>query len=334
MWAFSFCRDGAERISNQELLSASMDVDGFAGWTKTFVSQFLGKCTLEQYSLRLPAEEKVSIRIIAADRSSLHYPTWPVMEAVIRAVMESSEAKANGGIKMKHTELISKLEERVLEGGQHKFVQTFWALVISKDPKKILSAGFPSGLHCELILAAFLLYPVAANPAKDERLLSIAKVLLTFPHFHPLDNRSSHRCQVFDNERPTIRVSKRLCPACWEALLNLDPVKQFDVCGHHFVPYAVELPSWLPPKVVATMCSKFQTLVIQELQLLITPPSILLSSSGAPRQSQESQSNISVASSYTTDHVGADNLLQSFSSVWSFIKVRLFLRGPEFGGMV
>jgi hypothetical protein len=38
---------------------------------------------------------------------------------------------------------------------------------------------FPSGLHCEFILAAFLLYPKEANPVKDELLLKIAQVLLS-----------------------------------------------------------------------------------------------------------------------------------------------------------
>jgi hypothetical protein len=124
-----------------------------------------------------------------------------------------------------------------------------------------------------------------------------------------------------------------LCPACWEGLLFLDKVKQFDVCGHHFVPYAVELPLWLPPAVVDAMCERFRALVTEELQVLLESPDVSLpSSSGIPRQSQESQSNISIASSHTTDHIGADHLKESFAGVWSFIKVSLFLHVPFLKG--
>ena len=124
-----------------------------------------------------------------------------------------------------------------------------------------------------------------------------------------------------------------MCPACWEGLLVLDEEKQFDVCGHHFVPYAVELPSWLPQAVVDALVGRFRALVTEELQVLLeSPDASLPSSSGIPRQSQESQSNISVASSHTTDHLGAEHLMESFAGVWSFINVSLFPHAPFLKG--
>jgi hypothetical protein len=328
MWAFfSFCRKIAEPIPNQQLSSAS-SLDGFVRWTKTFVSHFLAKRALEQHCLKLPAKEQVRINIITTDRSPLRYPTWPVLSALVGTVVESSKATGNGGIALDRAEAVKKLEQRILsEKKQHKFLRAFRQMVSSKDPTQALALKFPSGLHCEFILAAFLLYPKEANPVKDELLLKIAKVLLfsiIFTHW------ITNHCQAFtDQQGFSIAVSKLLCPACWEGLLFLDETKQFDVFGHHFVPYAVELPSWLPPAVVDAMCERFRALVTEELQVLLESPDVSLpSSSGIPRQSQESQSNISVASSHTTDHMGADHLKESFAGALSFIKVSLFLHVP------
>lgn len=327
MWAFISCCRHAEPIPNQELSLAS-NLDGFVGWTKTLVSHFLAKRALEQHCLKLLAKEKVNIHIIAADRSPLRYPTWPVMKKVIREVVESSKATGNGGVALDPAEeVVKKLEQRILsEKNQHKFIRVFRQILSSNDPMQVLTSNFPTGLHCEFILAAFLLYPLQANPTNDEVLLKIAKVLLFSQCFqvHPLDN---HHRQAFTNQWAgfSIAVSKLLCPACWEGLLFLDPVKQFDVCGHHFVPYAIELPSWLPQVVFDAMCKKFRALVAEELQVLLESPDGSLQSSGVPRQSQESQSNISVASSHTTDHVGVDHLVDSYAGVWSYIQVSLFL---------
>ena len=334
MWAFfSFCRNSAESIPNQQLSSAS-SLDGFVGWMKTLVSHFLAKQALEQHCLKLPAKEQVRINIITMDRSPLCYPTWPVMSALVGTVVESSKATGNSGIALDCTEAVKKLEQRILsEKKQHNFLRAFKQMVSSKDPTQVLTFKFPSGLHCEFILAAFLLYPKEANPVKDEPLLKIAKVLLfSILFMHWITNH----CQAFTNQRGfSIAVSKLLCPACWEGLLFLDETKQFDVCGHHFVPYVVELPSWLPPAVVDAMCKRFRALVMEELQVLLESPDVsLLPLSGIPHQSQESQSNISVASSHTTDHMGADHLKESFASVWSFMKVSFFLHVPFLKGLM
>jgi hypothetical protein len=308
------------------------------GWTKTFVSHFLAKRALEQHCVKLQAKEKVSIHIVATDRSPLRYPTWPAMNALIRAVVESSKATGDGRISFDCDDVVKKLEQRILlEKKQHKVLGAFKQMVSRKDPMQVLTLNFPSGLHCEFILAALLLYPVEANPAKDERLRAIVEVLLFFHRFHPLDNQLSQRCQAFTDRqaRFSIAVSKLLCPACWEGLLLLDKVRQFDVYGHHFVPYAVELPEWLPPAVVDAMCRKFRSLVTVELQVLLESSDVSQpSSSGIPRPSQESQSNISISSSHTTDHIGADHLMDSFAGVWSFSKVSLFLDVPFLKGFM
>lgn len=124
-----------------------------------------------------------------------------------------------------------------------------------------------------------------------------------------------NHCQAFGDMLPSIMVSKLLCPTCWEGLLILDPAKRFGVCGHHRVPYAVELPSWLPQEVVAALSSKFRALVVEEFKLL-TSSVELPPSSG--RASQESQSHISIAS-HTSAHVGQHHHKQNFSSLWSDI---------------
>jgi hypothetical protein len=155
-------------------------------------------------------------------------------------------------------------------------------------------------------------------------LLSITKVLLSCSCFHPLDNRWSYNCQDFGDVKPhVITVSKRLCPICWESLGILDEENQFGVCSHHSISYAVELPLWLPAEVVDALSSKFWALSVQELQLLLSHTKHL--QSWAICQSQESESNISFASGYTSDHVRAQGMKQGSSSLWLFLKVRLFL---------
>lgn len=186
-------RHGAEPIPNQQLSSAS-DLDGFVGWVKTFVSHFLAKRALEQHCLKIPAEETVKIHIIATDRSLLRYPTWPVMNALIKDAVESSNAAGSGNITLDRAEDVAKkVEQRIYsEKKQHKLLTAFRQMLSSKDPMQVLVTNFPSGLHCEFILAAFLLYPLEANPVKDERLLKIAEVLLSTCLVHPLDNQSSY----------------------------------------------------------------------------------------------------------------------------------------------
>jgi hypothetical protein len=133
-------------------------------------------------------------------------------------------------------------------------------------------------------------------------------------------------CQDFGDAKPhVITVSKRLCPICWESLGIFDE-ENFGVCSHHSVPYAVELPSWLPAEVVDALSSKFRAFSVRELQLLSSCTK--RSESWATRQSQESESNISFASSYTSDHVGAQGMKQGSSGLWLFLKVSLFLHVP------
>ena len=164
------------------------------GWVKTFVSHSLTKWALEQHCLKLPGKEKVGINIIATDLSPLRYPTWPVMNALIREVVESSNTSGNSSITLDRAEDVAKkVEQRIhLEKKQHKVLTVFRQMLSSKDPMEVLLASFPSGLHCEFILAAFLLYPLEANPVKDKLLLQIAEVMLSTCHFYPLDNQSSH----------------------------------------------------------------------------------------------------------------------------------------------
>lgn len=68
--------------------------------------------------------------------------------------------------------------------------------------------------------------------------------------------------------------------------------------------------------------------------MLRSPDDPLVSSSGGRRQSQESWSNISVASSHMTDDVGADGFGDSTVSIWSFMKVSLSLHVPLVKGLM
>lgn len=160
-----------------QLLPASTEVDTVVGWVKTFVAQLLAKRALEKYCLTLPTDEQICFNIIATDRSKLCYASWSVMEDVIKTVMASSEAI--GLTSDMPPDVIGILKDRILASNSHnKVIRAFKALLESKDP-----GWFPSGLHCEFILGAFLLYPQLANPTDDKLLLSITEVLWSRPCF-------------------------------------------------------------------------------------------------------------------------------------------------------
>jgi hypothetical protein len=171
------CRYGTEPITNQQLLPASTEVDTVVGWVKTFVAQLLAKRALEKYCLTLLTDEQICFNIIATDRSKLCYASWSIMEDVIKTVMASSEAI--GLTSDMPPDVIGILKDRILASNSHnKVIRAFKALLESKDP-----GWFPSGLHCEFILGAFLLYPQLANPTDDKLLLSITEVLWSRPCF-------------------------------------------------------------------------------------------------------------------------------------------------------
>jgi hypothetical protein len=163
-----------------------MEVDAVVGWVKSLAAQLLAKRALEQYCSKLPMEEEISISIITTDRSKLRYPSWSTMGKVIEEVMESSEATGMTSDALL-PDAIGLLKDRILTSKiQNKVVVNFKTLLASPDLEG--NDSFPSGLHCEFILAAYLLYPELANPTHDENLLSITKVLLSCPCFPPLDN--------------------------------------------------------------------------------------------------------------------------------------------------
>ena len=107
-----------------------------------------------------------------------------------------------------------------------------------------------------------------------------------------------------------IRVSKLCCPPCsrlFHCLLQIyeqeheteNPPKILtQALASHAVPYPVQLPQWLPDKVVDDMVTFFRPLLAEALEFLVShPPNTPVIPRGKVHRSQQSRSNISVGSS-------------------------------------
>ena len=90
-------------------------------------------------------------------------------------------------------------------------------------------------------------------------------------------------------------MSKLCCPVCWE-LLNIinGEGQELSLRGYHSVIYPVELPLWLPSRIVDKLTERFKDHLRMEVQIMLE------GAKGTAQKSRhsthESESNISVAS--------------------------------------
>ena len=75
--------------------------------------------------------------------------------------------------------------------------------------------------------------------------------------------------QNFDDS--VIAVSKLCCPVCWELLkiLRNDDSTNFHVDGHHKTLFQVELPDWLPLKIVVKLTARFEKILLDQIRTLV-----------------------------------------------------------------
>jgi hypothetical protein len=100
-----------------------------------------------------------------------------------------------------------------------------------------------------------------------------------------------------------VGVSKNCCPVCSEVLdIWHDPDHQFRVRGRHPTIYPVELPPWLPNRILSSLVSRFRTHLLYEIKTMMLPKLHYRSSS------QQSDSAISTGS-YNDDYVSNDDPL-------------------------
>jgi len=104
-----------------------------------------------------------------------------------------------------------------------------------------------------------------------------------------------------------ISVSRLCCPVCWE-LLNIiwnnsgDETRLVSFPGCHSIIYPVELPEWLPDRIVKQMTRLFQDRLRVELMSMVrasgedSEESAASTTQRKQHTSHQSESNISVAS--------------------------------------
>ena len=75
--------------------------------------------------------------------------------------------------------------------------------------------------------------------------------------------------QNFDNG--AIAVSKPCCPVCWELLklLRNKASTNFHVDGYHKTLSQVELPEWLPLKIVLKLTDRFEKILLKQINTLV-----------------------------------------------------------------
>ncbi|KIM72908.1 hypothetical protein PILCRDRAFT_736132 [Piloderma croceum F 1598] len=106
---------------------------------------------------------------------------------------------------------------------------------------------FQATVHCEAVLAALAKFPSRA-----------------------VGDSTLREC-LQDIDISSIAVSKPCCPVCWELFSTLrdDNSPDFCVGGHHQTLFQVELPSWLPLKVVETLTHKFEGYLLSQITILM-----------------------------------------------------------------
>ena len=72
--------------------------------------------------------------------------------------------------------------------------------------------------------------------------------------------------QNFDDSM--IAVSKLCCPVCWELLRILRNDGNFHVDGYHRTLTQVELPEWLPIKIVVKLTGRFEEILLRQIKTL------------------------------------------------------------------
>jgi len=72
-------------------------------------------------------------------------------------------------------------------------------------------------------------------------------------------------------DRKQVAVSKPCCPACWEFSLVLKKVEpsHFNVRARHPTLHPVELPDFLPKKVIDMMVQRFRHLLCIQLETML-----------------------------------------------------------------
>jgi len=75
--------------------------------------------------------------------------------------------------------------------------------------------------------------------------------------------------QNFDNG--AIAVSKPCCPVCWELLklLRNKASTNFHVDGYHKTLSQVELPEWLPLKIVLKLTDRFEKILLGQIKRMV-----------------------------------------------------------------
>jgi hypothetical protein len=75
--------------------------------------------------------------------------------------------------------------------------------------------------------------------------------------------------QNFDDS--TTAVSKPCCPVCWELLkiLRNKASTNFHVDGYHKTLSQVELPEWLPLKIVLKLTDRFEKILLGQIKRML-----------------------------------------------------------------
>ena len=99
---------------------------------------------------------------------------------------------------------------------------------------------YEATVHCEAALAAIAKFPEGVI-CKDGHGLC--------DHIH----------------ESVIAVSKCCCPVCWELLKIMGSEDNFHVEGYHKSLFQLELPDWLPEKIVARLTIRFEDILKQQI---------------------------------------------------------------------
>ena len=144
---------------------------------------------LEIHCRRLPKEE-VRFTIITTDRSGFRFPSWPLIQDTIKNALHSQLSPNSDDFEQEAKRLITRFRKEILSASSIRcrlmqYLQNSINACQSEDANAQAVPArdiFPGTLHCEAVLAAIGEYPERAILDKNQTLINIAQVSLTFSH--------------------------------------------------------------------------------------------------------------------------------------------------------
>jgi hypothetical protein len=146
-------------------------MDSFFSWVKSFVAQFLGKRLLERRSRDVPANTRITMSVLATDRTEYQVPPWSEFMDIINRAMDVSGSALG-------PQVIDTLRKKLNSNLQLNNQQAYRTVSIFRSLLKGKSRRHTAGTHCEAVLATLSQYNTALTGSGDLRLITACKVLV------------------------------------------------------------------------------------------------------------------------------------------------------------